>query len=132
MSFNLLDVIAVLVIAVAVVFGWRSGFVVQAFALGGFLVGLGLVVLAAPFIAGLVANAAFLIRTAIVIVAVAALVLIAQGVGSAVGGMIRRRIGNGVLGGLDSGGGVVFGFVRGSSASSAACSWSGCWAAWWG
>ena len=50
MTFNLVDVIAVLVIAVAVVFGWRSGFVVQAFALGGFLAGLALVVLAAPFI----------------------------------------------------------------------------------
>jgi len=113
MSFNLLDVLAVLVIAVAVVFGWRSGLVAQAFALGGFLVGLGLVVLTAPFIAGLVANAAFLIRTAIVVIAVAALVLIAQGIGSAVGGMIRRRIGDGVLGGLDAGGGAVFGFVRG-------------------
>ncbi len=113
MTFNLLDVIAVVVIAAAAVFGWRSGFVVQAFALGGFLAGLGLVVLAAPFIAGLVANAAFLIRTAIVIVAVAALVLIAQGIGSAVGGMIRQRIGTGVLSGLDAGGGAVFGFVRG-------------------
>jgi ribose/xylose/arabinose/galactoside ABC-type transport system permease subunit len=45
MSFNLLDVICVVVIAVAVVFGWRSGFVVQAFALAGFLAGLALVVL---------------------------------------------------------------------------------------
>jgi S1-C subfamily serine protease len=113
MSFNLLDVICVLVIAVAVVLGWRSGFVVQAFALGGFLAGLAVIVLVAPFIAGLVANAAFLVRTAIVIVAVGATVLIAQGIGSAVGGMIRRRIGEGVLGGLDAGGGAVFGFVRG-------------------
>jgi S1-C subfamily serine protease/uncharacterized membrane protein required for colicin V production len=113
MSFNLVDVVCVVVIAVAAVVGWRSGFVVQAFALGGFLAGIALVVLAAPFIAGLVANAAFLIRTAIVIIFVGALVLIAQGIGSAVGGMIRRRIGAGVLGGLDAGGGAVFGFVRG-------------------
>jgi S1-C subfamily serine protease len=113
MTFNLVDVIAVLVIAVAVVFGWRSGFVVQAFALGGFLAGLALVVLAAPFIAGLAANAAFLIRTAVVIVAVAAIVLIAQGIGGAIGGVIRQRIGEGVLSGLDAGAGAVFGFVRG-------------------
>jgi S1-C subfamily serine protease len=113
MSFNLVDALAVFLIAVAVVFGWRSGFAVQAFALGGFLVGIGLVVLVAPFVAGFVTEASFLIRTAIVVVAVGAIVLICQGIGSAIGGRLRRRIGNGVLGGLDSGGGAVFGFVRG-------------------
>ncbi|MEP7379688.1 MAG: MarP family serine protease [Chloroflexota bacterium] len=113
MNLNLVDALAVLLIVVAVLFGWRSGFVVQAFALGGFVIGLGLVVFAAPFIAGFVTNATFLVRTAIVVVAVGAIVLICQGIGSVIGGRARQRIGRGVLAGLDSGGGAAFGFVRG-------------------
>ena len=45
--------LALLVIVVAMLFGWRSGFVIQAFALVGFLVGLRVVVVAAPFVARL-------------------------------------------------------------------------------
>ena len=112
-TFNVIDLLAVLVVGMAVYFGWRSGFVIQAFALAGFLLGIGLVVLVAPFLAGLLTSTSTLLRTAIVITVVAAVVLIAQGIGSAVGGMLRQRLGSGVLGGLDSGGGVVFGFVRG-------------------
>lgn len=113
MTFNLVDAMAVLVIALTVFFGWRSGFVVQAFALAGFLAGIALVVVIAPYVAGLVANTSTLLRTAIVITFVAAVVLIAQGIGSAVGGMIRQRLSSGVLSGLDSSAGSVFGFVRG-------------------
>ena len=113
MNLNLVDALAVLLIVIAMFFGWRSGFVVQAFALAGFLVGLGLVIVAAPFIAGLVTNLSFLIRTAIVIVALGASVLICQSIGGVLGGRVKRRIGKGVLSGLDSGGGAAFGFVRG-------------------
>ncbi len=113
MSFNLVDALALVLIAVAVLFGWRSGLAVQAFALGGFLIGLGLVVIAAPFIYGFVANASFLIRTAIVVVSVGAIVLICQGIGSVIGGRLKQRMGRGVLSGLDAGGGAAFGLVRG-------------------
>lgn len=113
MTINLVDVAAVLVILLAVYFGWRSGFVIQTFALGGFLAGLAAMVLLAPHVAGLLAEAETWLRTAIVIGLVAGIVLVAQGVGSAIGGAIRRRLGNGLLGGVDMGAGAVFGFVRG-------------------
>ncbi len=113
MTFNLVDALAVLVVVVAVVFGWKSGFVIQAFALGGFLLGIGLVVVVAPYVAGFVADASFWIRIGVVIFVVGLLVLVPQAIGSYIGGRIKRRMGRGVLVGLDSGGGAVFGFVRG-------------------
>jgi S1-C subfamily serine protease len=113
MSFNLVDALAVLVVVVAVVFGWKSGFVIQAFALGGFLLGIALIVVLAPYIAAFVADASFWIRMGVVIFAVGFLVLVAQAIGSLIGGRIKRRMGRGVLVGLDSGGGAAFGFVRG-------------------
>jgi S1-C subfamily serine protease len=113
MSFNLVDALAVLVVVVAMFFGWKSGFVIQVFALGGFLLGIGLIVVLAPYIATLVADASFWIRMGVVIFAVGALVLVPQAIGSLIGGRIKRRMGRGVVGGLDSGGGAAFGFVRG-------------------
>jgi S1-C subfamily serine protease len=113
MSGNLVDVLALVVIGTAIVFGWRSGFIVQALALAGFVAGLALVVIVAPLISGLVADASALVRAGAVIVVLGALVLGGQAVGSMIGGRIKQRIGGGVLGGLDSGGGAVFGFVRG-------------------
>lgn len=113
MSGNLVDLLALLMIGVAVVFGWRSGLVVQALALGGFLAGLALVLIVAPLISGLVADASFLVRAGFVIVVLGALLFGGQTVGSIIGGRIKRRIGGGVVGGLDSAGGAVFGFVRG-------------------
>lgn len=113
MTFNLVDALAVIVVVVAVIFGWKSGFVIQAFALGGFLVGIGLIVLVAPYVAAFVAGASFWIRMAVVIFAVGFLVLVSQAIGSYIGGKIKRRMGRGVLVGLDSGGGAAFGFVRG-------------------
>ena len=113
MSANLVDVLALVMIGVAIVFGWRSGFVVQALALAGFLAGLALVVIVAPLISGLVADASFLVRAGAVIVVLGAFVFGGQMVGSIIGSRMKRRIGGGVAGGLDSGGGAVFGFVRG-------------------
>ncbi|MEA2676901.1 MAG: hypothetical protein QOJ81_1042 [Chloroflexota bacterium] len=113
MNANIVDLLAIVVIGVAVLFGWRSGFVIQAFALGGFLAGLALILVVAPPISGLVADASFLIRTGAVIVVVGALVFGGQAVGSIIGSRLKRRIGTGVIGGLDSGGGAIFGFVRG-------------------
>ena len=44
-AFNFIDLLAVLIIAVAIYFGWRSGFVIQVLALVGFVAGL-----VAPFL----------------------------------------------------------------------------------
>jgi S1-C subfamily serine protease len=112
-SINLIDVGAVVLIAVAVYFGWRSGFVIQAFALAGFVGGLALVILLAPHLAGVFADMDALVRTGLVIGAVAGIVLAAQFVASSIGTAVRRRIGAGILSGIDAGAGAGFGFVRG-------------------
>ena len=110
---NLVDLIAVLLVAVAIVFGWRSGFVVQALALAGFVVGLVLVIVLAPTLADAFAEMDTLMRTLLVLGIVAAVVFLAQGIGSALGGSVRRRMGRGVLGGVDNGAGAFFGLARG-------------------
>ena len=96
MSGNIVDVLALVVIGVAIFFGWRSGFVVQALALGGFLAGLALVVVVAPLISGLVADASALVRAGAVIVVLGALVFGGQAIGSIIGGRIKGRISGGV------------------------------------
>lgn len=113
MSFNLVDVGAVILIALAMYLGWRSGFVVQAFALAGFVGGLILVVLIAPQVASLLAESDTLVRTIVVIIVVGGVVLVTQFIASAIGSGIRRRMREGVLSGLDAGAGAAFGFVRG-------------------
>ncbi len=110
---NLVDLIAVLLVAVAIVFGWRSGFVVQALALAGFVVGVVLVILFAPWLADAFAEMDTLLRTLLVLGIVAGVVFLAQGIGSSLGGSVRRRMGRGVLGGVDKGAGAFFGLARG-------------------
>jgi S1-C subfamily serine protease len=111
--FNFVDALAVLIIGVAVYFGWRSGLVVQGLALLGFLGGLALVVMLAPIAADALTELDPWLRTFVVIGGVAAIVLVAQGVGSALGAALRRRMGGGLLTSVDMGAGAAFGFVRG-------------------
>ncbi len=110
---NLVDLFALLLVVVAVIFGWRSGFMVQAGALAGFVGGLAVMVLLAPSLAGLVAELDPLLRTVVVIGTVAGIVLLGQALGGAAGGAVRRRLGRGILGNLDHGAGAVFGMARG-------------------
>lgn len=112
-DFTLVDVLALLVTALAIFFGWRSGFIVQAFALVGFIGGLAVMVLVAPHLAQPLSDVEPLLRTGIVLMAVAGIVLAGQGIGSAAGVAIRRSLGQGVLGGLDQGAGAIFGLLRG-------------------
>ena len=110
---NFIDAIALLVVVVAIYFGWRSGFVIQGGALIGFVGGIALVIVLAPHLAGALSDVDPWLRTVLVIGGIAAVVLIAQGVGSAIGGQVRRRLGRGVLGGVDQGAGAAFGLARG-------------------
>ena len=55
-SVNFVDLLALLVIGIAVWFGWRSGFVIQALALVGFVIGFAIVVIAAPITTGALEN----------------------------------------------------------------------------
>ena len=113
LPFNLVDVLAVGVIALAVIFGWRSGFVIQSLALAGFLAGLAAVVLVAPQLAQLLEESDVLVRLFVALGVVAGLVLLGQWLGSSIGAAIRRRLGRGVLSGFDQGAGALFGLARG-------------------
>lgn len=110
---NVIDVAAVLLIILAVALGARSGFIVQALALLGFGAGVLLLVLLAPHVYGLLEDTEPELRGLLVVVAMGGVVLIGQSIGSAAGLAARRRIGRGVLGGMDRGAGAVFGFARG-------------------
>jgi S1-C subfamily serine protease len=110
---NFIDLAALLIIAIAVYFGYRSGFVIQALALVGFLIGIGIVVLVAPYAASALGDVDPFLRTIVVICAIAAIGLVSQAIGSAAGAALRRRMGRGVIGGVDTGAGVLFGLVRG-------------------
>src|SRR5689334_4484525 len=98
-SVNFIDLLALLIIGVAIWFGWRSGFVIQALALVGFIVGFGIVILAAPATSGALDTVDPFLRSIIVICAICAVVLVAQAAGSAAGAALRRRMGQGIVNG---------------------------------
>jgi uncharacterized membrane protein required for colicin V production len=112
-GFTIVDVLALLVVALAGYFGWRSGFIIQSLALVGFVAGLVLVVLVAPHLAQPLVDVEPFLRTTIVLLVVAGVVLVGQGLGSAAGVAVRRNLGRGVLGALDQGAGAAFGLLRG-------------------
>jgi S1-C subfamily serine protease len=110
---NLVDLAALGIFALAILFGWRSGFVVQALALVGFIGGILLIVGVAPHLTGFVADMDPWVRTILVLGLMGGVVLLAQALGSSLGVALRRRMGSGVLGGVDQGLGAAFGILRG-------------------
>ncbi len=110
---NIVDVIALIIVVVAIYFGARSGFVAQALALVGFAIGALIVFAAAPFAAGPLETIDPPARGLIALTAMAIIVLVAQALGSASGVALRRRMGRGVLGDVDNASGALFGMVRG-------------------
>ena len=110
---NLIDLAAVGIVALAIYFGWRSGFVIQLFALLGFVGGIALLIFLAPYAADLVVDVDQLMRTVLVLGVMGGIVLLAQGIGSSIGAALRRRMSAGILGGIDQGFGAAFGLARG-------------------
>ena len=110
---NIVDVIALVIVVVAIYFGARSGFVPQALALVGFVIGALIVFAAAPFAAGPLKTIDPPLRGLIALAGMAAIVLLAQALGSAAGVGLRRRMGRGVMGDVDNASGALFGMVRG-------------------
>lgn len=113
MTVNLIDLLALFLVVFAVVAGARSGFVVQAAALAGFVGGVGVLLVVAPHLAGYVEDLEPPLRGLLALGAMAGIVLLVQSVGSRIGAAIRMRLGRGVVGGIDNGAGAVFGLVRG-------------------
>lgn len=110
---NVFDLIAIVVVVLGVVFGWRSGLVIQVMALIGFVAGIALVVLLAPHVAGLLSDFDPWVRAFLAIGLTATVVLLAQGIGGAIGGSVARRLRPSILGGVDQGLGAAFGLARG-------------------
>jgi S1-C subfamily serine protease/uncharacterized membrane protein required for colicin V production len=110
---NIVDVIAIAIILLTIYFGARSGLVAQALALVGFAVGALIVFAVAPFAAGPLEDIDPPLRGLIALGGMATIVLLAQAGGSAIGVSIRRRMGRGLLGGIDNAAGALFGMVRG-------------------
>jgi S1-C subfamily serine protease len=113
MTINVIDVIALFVVLLAIWMGARSGLVVQAFALIGFAAGVLLLVVAAPYAAPLLDDLDPPMRGLVVLMVMATVVLVVQGIGSEIGAGLRRRMGYGLLGGVDRAAGGVFGVARG-------------------
>ncbi len=113
LPFNLIDVMAILLVIGAVVMGFRSGFMVQVLALVGFVAGVAFLILLAPHAAELLGEIEPPLRGLLALGTMATIVLVMQSVGSLVGASVRNSMGRGVLGGVDSGAGGVFGFARG-------------------
>lgn len=110
---NVFDLIAIVVVVLGVIFGWRSGLVIQVMALLGFIGGIALVILLAPHVATFLAESDAWLRTVLAIGLTATIVLLAQGIGGAIGGSIARRLRPSILGGVDQGLGAAFGLARG-------------------
>jgi S1-C subfamily serine protease len=110
---NIVDVVALVIVVLAIYFGARSGFVAQALALVGFVIGAVIVFAAAPFAAGPLETIDPPLRGLIALAGMATIVLLAQALGSAAGVGLRRRMGPGVLGDVDNASGALFGMVRG-------------------
>ena len=110
---NLIDLAAVVIVALAIYFGWRSGFAIQLFALLGFVGGIALLIFLAPYAADLVADVDPFMRTVLILGVMGGTVLLSQGIGSSIGAALRRRMGAGILSGIDQALGAVFGMARG-------------------
>jgi S1-C subfamily serine protease len=87
---NGLDVLLGLLLAFALVRGWRQGAATQVAALGGFVVGLLVGVWAAPRIAGTFVAEPGPTAAVAVLVVLVVIVLIGQGIGASVGLRLRR------------------------------------------
>lgn len=113
MTINLVDVVAAMVVGLAIWAGYRSGLAVQALALAGFVGGVLLLIGLAPYAAEPVESIDQPLRSLVVLGVIGTVVLVAQGLGAEVGAMLRRRLGTGLLGGIDRSAGAIFGFARG-------------------
>lgn len=110
---NWVDAVAVVIVAITIFLGWRSGFVIQAMAFIGFVSGIALIFVLAPQLTTIAADMDPWLRTLLILGVIAGTVFLAQGIGSAVGATLRRKLGPGALGGIDNGLGAAFGMARG-------------------
>ena len=109
---NLVDVLAVLLVVVALILGWRSGAIPQVGGLMGAIGGGAATILALPFLAGPLSGIEPAIRPIAVLLGLLGTVALGESVGAALGRAVSRRLGDGVLGAADRAGGAGLGVVQ--------------------
>lgn len=109
---NVLDLVAVLLIVLAAILGFRSGFVPQAGGLIGAIVGGAIVVLVLPALSEPLASLDPSIRPYIVLVGLLVAVGLGESIGSALGRSVARAMGTGVVGAADRTAGVGLGMAQ--------------------
>ena len=106
------DVIAVLLVVVALILGWRSGAIPQVGGLLGAVGGGAAAILALPFLAHALADIEPTIRPIAVLLGLLGMVALGESGGAALGRAVSRRLGDGVLGAADRAGGAGLGVAQ--------------------
>lgn len=106
---NLLDLMALVLIVLGAVFGFRSGALPQLGGLLGAIAGAAVAVLSLPYLADPLDHVDAFLRPFLVLAWLLMAVAIGESVGSAIGVRIARAAGTGVLGAADRIGGAIVG-----------------------
>ena len=109
---NPVDAIAVLLVVVSVILGWRSGAIPQVGGLTGAIGGGAAAILALPLLADPLSGIEPGIRPIAVLLGLVGAVALGESVGAALGRSVSRRLGDGVLGTADRAGGAGLGIAQ--------------------
>jgi S1-C subfamily serine protease len=110
---NLVDLGILVLLAIALIAGWNSGFFPQLLGLSGAALGGVAIVLALPLAQGVMDKVEPALRALGVLTALLVAVAIGEGLGSGLGLAVKQRIGGGVVGKADKLGGSLIGFGQG-------------------
>ncbi|MGZ6341063.1 MAG: MarP family serine protease [Candidatus Limnocylindrales bacterium] len=110
---NLLDLLALVLLVVAIVLGIRSGALPQLFGLAGAAAGVLLAINGLPFIQGPLGGLEPGMRALAVLVLLFLGMGVGEAIGSGAGTYLRYRLGRGVLSTIDKAGGGVLGLAQG-------------------
>lgn len=109
---NLIDAVTLLLIAVALILGWRSGAIPQIAGLFGAIGGGVIAILALPYLADPLAEIDPQYRPIVVIVVLVTAVALGESLGSALGRKAAGTLGTGLLGSTDRAVGAGLGMVQ--------------------
>jgi hypothetical protein len=109
---NPLDAIAILLVIVAIILGWRSGAIPQVFGLLGAIGGGALAILALPYLADPLSSIDPAFRPIVVLLGLIGAVAIGESLGSSLGHALARTLGNGILSTADRTAGSALGVAQ--------------------
>ncbi len=110
---NLVDLGILALFAFALVAGWNTGFFPQLLGLAGAALGGLVIALALPYARNLLDPIDPAVRALGVLTLLLVAIGVGEGIGSGLGSVVKRRIGGGVLGGLDKLSGALIGIAQG-------------------